>query len=404
VDSSTVVRRSSVYRDNENEPYYWSLTLEQANGNSAGTATIDAETGRIISFSYYDTPMTIANGVKTYGKTESFFDTKFDSTADNAAKALIGDDFDNYVLKSSNLSQYYVYPEPESKEDILYTGKYYSYQRVLKSYTDSDGKAVEVNLPVNGDSFSIYVGFDGKVTRYNGYQPKDYELPDPAKMITAEQLISTIFPDQLKLNLAYGTHYINKQYVSALLYTADNFYADALTGNIVNYDGTAILPAGELYSDIKGTSYEAMVKKLTANGVSLPAIDGKLNANSAVTEADWLRLVSDLSGGNWDPIFSAEYNKIWNAPDSLRAKLTRADAVKLFINAAGGGKFAELQGIYTSPFADVKNDDKNVGYFALANALGALQPDKSGNARPDATMTRLSALVLAYNYIVSGSK
>jgi hypothetical protein len=407
VDSSYTVSSSSVYRDNENEPYYWSLSLDgsEINGAYNATATVDAEDGRIISFQNYNDIFVTENGKKVYGRKADFFDKKFDEAAETAAQSFVGDDFDNYVLQRADLSRYYVYPEPENKADIIYGGKVYTYIRTLKSYTDSDGNSVSVNLPVNGDTFSVYVGFDGKVMRYNGYQPKDYELPSPEKMLTVDEIVGKIFPDQLKLNIAYAVTYSeDKGYISALLYTMGNFEVDAFTGQLTNEGAPESEDADDIYSDIKGTSYEAMVNKLAENGIAIADIDGQLKANEAISKRDWLSLVSRLTSGSWDPIFNAEYSKMWSDPAALDAKLSRADAIKLFIAAIGGSQFAELKGIYASPFADIKSDDANIGYFALANALGALLPDKSGNARPNASLTRLSALIIAYNYILSGSK
>ena len=64
---------------------------------------------------------------------------------------------------------------------------------------------------------------------------------------------------------------------------------------------------------------------------------------------------------------------------------------------------AEFSGIYRSPFKDVKDTDKSIGYIALAYGMGAIDADKNGNFGPDEYVTREYALHCIYNYIENGS-
>ena len=57
-----------------------------------------------------------------------------------------------------------------------------------------------------------------------------------------------------------------------------------------------------------------------------------------------------------------------------------------------GDVVPELKGIYKSPFSDVKDSDKNVGYYAIAYGLGVVSGDKL-NANKTFTMGDMIKMV-----------
>ena len=83
-----------------------------------------------------------------------------------------------------------------------------------------------------------------------------------------------------------------------------------------------------------------------------------------------------------------------------RSSLSKIDAIKLIIDTLGLTKVAELKDIYKADFNDVnlvKNDD--VGYVALAKALGIIEGDHVGNLTPDKKVTRAEAVVMALKLV-----
>lgn len=81
------------------------------------------------------------------------------------------------------------------------------------------------------------------------------------------------------------------------------------------------------------------------------------------------------------------------------AAVTREEAVKYLLKAAGYGKFAEIEGLYTLDCQD--QDDVNpdlAGYLAIARALKIIDA-ADGFIRPKQELTRAEAAVILYNYL-----
>ena len=75
--------------------------------------------------------------------------------------------------------------------------------------------------------------------------------------------------------------------------------------------------------------------------------------------------------------------------------LTRTQAVKYIIDAAGYKKIAEMKNIFITDFNDNNLlDDGDVGYIAIARGLGDLN-----SFRPYDDLTRAEAVTIILNYI-----
>ena len=134
---------------------------------------------------------------------------------------------------------------------------------------------------------------------------------------------------------------------------------------------------------IQGTLLPKVARKLEAYGIVLRDEKGRLNADEAVTRNEFSSLMSNI--GSW------YYNKTGGDKP-----LTRQFAAKILTNRIISEECAELEGVFKSPFSDVKEDSKYVGYIAVANALGYMK-GKNGKFNPGAKITRGEALVMLYN-------
>ena len=79
--------------------------------------------------------------------------------------------------------------------------------------------------------------------------------------------------------------------------------------------------------------------------------------------------------------------------------LTRVQAVRDIIDAAGYSKVARLTDIYVSDFADNGElDREDVGFIAIARGLGFIQGDMQ-LFRPYDALTRAEAVTMLFNFL-----
>lgn len=257
-----------------------------------------------------------------------------------------------------------------------YISEYTDYSSIEYSYTNYDGKTTYFgsghtfgrtvnNIPVSGNTININFDTDMKLTQYDiSYDNVDFA--DPAGMLTAEQALER-FREQSELNLYYLARTSTKRTATVLVYGTDSVvYCDAFTGDQI-YGGSSS-------NDLSGITDPNVLKlatTLTDNGITISA--GKFSETDAVTQSDFARFANLISGsGLYDSYGSLVLPSGKTLERNGAEALTRGDAMVIYTTAVCGSKISELKGIFRSPFTDVGDDDKNIGCYAIAYALGAV--------------------------------
>ena len=297
--------------------------------------TVDAESGQVMSYNWYD---------NRDDRAASYDLTKADKLAEEIAKAYAGGRFAEYKGNAST-----DYSWTDQNNITTYGGSSHTWDR----YSD--------DILVSGDSICINFNGDMKLTSYN-YNYTDMKLPDPSRMMSTDMIMEKFWENH-DLTLYYLARFTDKKTKTVLVYGTDSeVYVDATTGEPV-YDWQSISELTNDLSGIKDKSILKMAKALDDHGyfISSKKFSEKDTADSEVFE--------QLMG---------------TGSDGGSKKLTRGDALVIFTKSVAGDTLPALKGIYKSPFSDVKDTDENVGYYAIAYAMGVVSGDKL-NAKAEFT-------------------
>ena len=294
---------------------------------------LNAETGEIYSYSYSNTE---DEGNATAEQTEKY--------AKKAAKALSGKVFGEYTDYSKDDCYY----EKQPNEPTVFLKGDYHWNRKVN------------DILVSGDSISLTVNSALKVEYYSKHY-SNVEFASPEKMLTPEQVMSKVYETE-KPELFYLAKLNKKKTKTVLVYALDReVYCDAFTGEFIykyerreenNLDG------------IKDSAIRNKAEILKMHGVHLAY--EQFSENDAALASDFRTALYRLPSDNRSRFIEIEEGQT----------LTRGDAMKHYAQYFCGNTVAELKGIFKSPFADVADDDENVGYYAIAYALGAYSGEK----------------------------
>lgn len=329
--------------------------------------TVDAQTGEVLSYSYYtDTPY--AN---------SYDMTKADKLANEIANDLAPSHIGEYTDYSSDISSYNDY-----NKTTRYNGSSHSFNRVVNDIT------------VSGNRISISLDSQMKLTGYR-ISYSDLEFADTKDMLTAAQAFAK-FRENNDLTLCYKARLNEKKTATVLVYSCDkSVYCDAFTGEPIHsrwYSDNS--NTGNDLSGIKDKKLLKIATILDDNGVTVS--EDKFKESDAVKAEDFGRFVSLIyrSGSISDGDAITLPSGIKTNDDFKGKTVTRGDAMVLYVASVCGNKVAELEGIYRSPFTDVKDTDEYVGYYSIAYALGAAD---GKTLDPSAAYTYADMIELMYN-------
>ncbi|MBQ8826522.1 MAG: S-layer homology domain-containing protein [Oscillospiraceae bacterium] len=253
------------------------------------------------------------------------------------------------------------------------------------------------NVVVEGDTISVTMANDGQITNVR-YNYVDVEFPSVPKF-DKEKAFEELFRQQ-DMKLYYDGYYkpdgTMKTY---LIYKTASFTLDR-NYKLCGYNGQELTKAEYTdtnYTDISGHKYEKAITTLARYGITLDSESRKFNPDGTLTDEEFGQIVYQAMQG-YRPY------AIKNSNDERKPlTLTNALAAKVFVSASNGDKFAELKGIFKSPYSDVSDDSEYVGYIAMAKAMG-LMSVSGDKFYPNGKVTRGAAMQLIYNYIVSLEK
>lgn len=252
------------------------------------------------------------------------------------------------------------------------------------------GNAVHVGIDgADGSVYSLSCNWDDAITfdSANGMVSMETALSAWAGTYetvlayrSVPQKLSKAGPAQAKL-MEQGMEYAYALRLTYGLERAENYEGvDAKTGKPVRAErGTSREPLA--YGDLAGTSAKADIEKLAKYGAGYAG--GRFRPSKNLTQWELVCLVYSLRGAALEPEAvekdareSAYYDAcrlglLRPAERDDGAVLTRADVVRMLLNAAGYGPAARLGGIYTCGYSDKGSiPAEGLGYAAIAEALG----------------------------------
>ncbi|MBQ8613139.1 MAG: S-layer homology domain-containing protein [Ruminiclostridium sp.] len=271
-----------------------------------------------------------------------------------------------------------------------------SYSRTNKDGTPYKGAKVTgadlfsyryaYDIPCTSESLMIDIDREGKITSYNmNYMGIDY--PAPENILTEEEAFGKYF-EQVDYSLQHRLAIKENKVYTAMVYNADrDMYIDAFSGKLTNYNGTEVIKQTKGgYTDLEGSKYRKIAEKLAVYNITLMDENGRLNEDEYITREEFSNLASRIG--------CYYYNR--TGGDKV---LTRQFAAKILTSDILSEECAELAGVFKSPFSDVKDNNKYVGYIAVAVAKGVMKEAEAGKFCPSKKVTRGQALRLIYNIL-----
>lgn len=181
---------------------------------------------------------------------------------------------------------------------------------------------------------------------------------------------------------------------------------DAKTGDAVPYPASADdVPS---YSDLDQTWAAQDAQALAAYGIGW--LGGKLEPQKALTQLDLVALLCSADNLLLDPsdpdAADALYeNAYWmglltRADRDDGRLVTRAELVRMILDAGGYGKAAQIPGIFRCTFSDAADiPAADYGYAAIAQGLGMVTGDEQGRFLAGQTATREEAIAMLYAFM-----
>lgn len=157
------------------------------------------------------------------------------------------------------------------------------------------------------------------------------------------------------------------------------------------------------YDDIGGSWAKASIERLASYNVGYAG--GKFQPTSQLTQLDLVALLVSTDGYLIDLAQDNAADRAYNAAYNLGLLqkserddgkvLTRMEMTKLILDASGYGRVAQLDGIFVCSFSDADQIPAALyGYAAVAQGLGILRGNSSGQCMPQSTATRAEAAAM----------
>ncbi len=393
-------------RNAKDSSYVWNIRLRDNrpvdyNKNedryrAYANATIDAKTGKILSFnssiknSYdYESDKWLPVEVKydrSYGQSilEKFLNSQVKS---RFKKTKLVDQGDDYVL-------YY-----KEEELPVYGGYSYRYNRFNEG----------IEFIYNGISGSVD-GVTGKIYYYNTNWDDDVIFDSPKNAMAPEKAFEHYISKD-DFNLLYEINVINQYdpnykskekyydyseayrvaYEIRLVYRPDinPSYISPFTGEQLDYQGEVYVSSKHYhYKDIADTKENRDILLLADMGIGFE--EENFNPEKLITEGEINQLLEKLGYWNSD-------SEKANASTKL---LTREELAYDFIKRHGLEKIANISGIYTTGYSDENSiDPKYLGAVALAKGLEIFSEQGNNLFNPKSNISRRDAIQLIFQFV-----
>lgn len=394
------------YRNSDDAYYVWVINLSDPRPvnyekdtdtyRPYANATVDARTGKILSFSasvrtYYNTKSDKWEEVTIkYSKEEA------QTILEKFLKAQARDKFERSRLTSS-WDGYVAY----FKDDRIpvYGGYDFNYNRFNEGIEFTYNYLSGSVDGVTGKIYSFYTNWDDNIEFES---PKDAMTPEDAfKAYISKDGFNLIY--EINTVYIYDPNYKSddKYYDYSEAYTVKNeirlvynpdinpYYISPFTGKQLNYDGTEYtVTKPYVYDDIPDTPEYREILLLADMNAGFEG--GSFLPNKFITVDEYNELLGKMGLGYWSETEQT------TASDKL---LTREYMAYDFIQKLGLAKVAALKGIYYTGYAD--NFDINPDYLgavALVKGFGLMSADENNLFNPKANITRKDAITLIMKY------
>lgn len=263
-------------------------------------------------------------------------------------------------------------------------------------------------IQVSGDYVNVTVDSNGVVTNYYYNYTDDVKFPS-AEILTPDEALDKLYT-QRNFDYYY-TGWITKdgKVQTYLLYKMNSFYLNAKTGKLCNWNGEPLNNGKNgkdvTYTDIKGIPQEQAILAMQKYGVTITT-DSKFKPNEVITKDEFTSLLNAALSGYGVYYYDAPVEADFSDEEKAEVKnppITRTDAAVLFTQKYDSNNVAALEGIFKTPFSDVKSNDENIGAIAIAYAKGFI-PKGDGKFNGSKQVTRAEAVQMIYDYLVHITK
>ncbi len=377
IDEDDTVTSTRVYK-NSLDKYIMSLNMlsGEDGGGYYKYASVNAETGKLYSFNSANKPIYSS-------KNEALDEDTLDALEASCEEFLTeyADGFSDYTQTAQSAST-------DGTEVFVNE----EYTKLINGVPFTDDT---VSVTYSNDTGQIY-------SLYKSTTELPADIPDPADAVSEDEAWATIY-DTYPLTLVYV--YDGESYKTA--YTiGTSARVDAVANTAVSYNNTPVTSTKRDYTDISGHWAEDIITLFADYGLTFEGEE--FRPDEAITTADFIRLAAASSyvgttAFTYDDerLISYAKNRFGAELDSgtLNETMTREMAAVYLVTAAGFSRVAEMEGIFTCPFAD-EADIVNIGYAAIAKGLGLIAGD-DGFFLPHNAITRAEALTMLYNYVMN---
>jgi hypothetical protein len=330
-------------------------------GNNVN-ATLNASTGKVISFSYYDN-----RNFKNDASEDDITPIPEDKARATAVE-LVG------KLAPT---------EAKQTDNGTVTSSSYDYGNTIVSFTRvANGYKCPQNIKVVINSDGMVNGY------YNGFDDK-VEFPKPANVLSGDDAINAL-TDMFDFELVYS---VDEDYSVELLYHFnDSGIMDSSSKTRLNRNGEPQKETTEAgIEDIKGHWSEKYVTALFNNGYKIN--DTLFRPDQAITLGELKSLFNNYS---YKLYYINEATEAESADDKT---ITRYELAEYVLSCYDMDKLRDYPDIFVTYDYKDEIEEAHQPAVAISTAMGALTGDDKDCFNGDKTVTRAEAAVALYNIL-----
>ena len=391
--------------------YVWSISLSdnrpvdynknEDNYRAYAYATVDAKTGKILSFN--------ASIKKNYDrKTDKWLPVNIKYTKEDGQKTLerfLKNQVKSRFTKTKLVEQTDDYVAYYKEENIpVYGGYSYQYNR----YNEG------IEFVYNGISGSVD-GVSGKIYNYYTNWDDDIKFESPKNAISPQDAFNHYISKE-GYELLYEINIINQydpNYKSEERYYDYSeayrvafeirlvYRPDISPSYISPFTGEQLDSKGEVYKKTKPYEYKDIADTeenkeiLLLTDMNIGFEEESFSPEKLITEGEINHLLEML--GYW--------NSVSEEVDSSTKLITREELAYDFINRLGLEKIAKISGIYNTGYGDENTINPDfLGAVALAKGLELFPAQDSNLFNPKSNISRRDAVHLLFNFIKANNE
>ena len=177
-------------------------------------------------------------------------------------------------------------------------------------------------------------------------------------------------------------------------------FIDPFTGNAVDFRGETVedLAAAPVNENFRGHWSERYLTRLIDNGVHL--WDAQAEPDSTLTQQEFVRALSLVQPWSINPPHPAMFTNINDIDINPNATLTRMEAVRIIVELLGYSRLAENYEWFVFPFADDIAEEYR-GFVTIAFMMGIIGGEVGGSFGGARNATTAQATVMIHNFVLS---